>query len=484
MPQINTIKDLANDEYSIAEIARKLDYDEKTVRKYLNQQDFSPKQPETKVLPSKLDPYTNIIDEWLEADKHQWFKQRHTAQRIHDRLIAEADGYDCSYCTVQRYVKKRRCEHKNQRANQELVWHPGEAQADFGEADFIEHGEQRRKKYLTVSFPYSNNSFTQVFGGETAECVCQGLQDIFEYIGGVPRVVIFDNATGVGRRVGDNIHETQLFHRMRAHYGFSVRFCNPYSGHEKGNVETKVGYTRRNLFVPVPQYEDVVAYNQSLLEEHVIKAQQDHYKKSVPINQLFQDDKKALRPLPQMPFDVCRYEYLKTDGYGKIRIDNRHHYSTAPEFAGQEVLVAIRAHTVHIFDKKKQELVYHSRQFGTQRSDTCDYRTSLKILMRNAGAWKNSGVREVVPDQLRTLMDAQPVDELKATLKTLQLLTTSYTFETAIAALEEGIRINRTNFSDAAFLAARLSEYEFESESESGPDLNLYDAFLLQEATI
>ena len=484
MPQINSIRDLAIDEYSVAEIAHKLHYDEKTVRKYLKQQDFSPKPPETKVFPSKLDPYKATIDGWLEADKNQWFKQRHTAQRIHDRLLAEVAGYNCSYCTVQRYMKNRRCEIQSQRANQELVWHPGETQADFGEADFIERGEQIRKKYLTFSFPYSNDSFTQVFGGETAECVCQGLQDIFEYIGGVPRVIIFDNATGVGRRVGDNIQETQLFHRMRAHYGFSVRFCNPYSGHEKGNVETKVGYTRRNLFVPVPQYEDVVAYNQSLLEEHVAKAQQDHYKKCVPINQLFQDDQKALRPLPQMPFDVCRYEYIKTDGYGKIRIDNRHYYSTAPEFAGQEVLVAIRAHTVHIFDKNKQELVCHSRKFGAQRSDTCDYRTSLKILMRNAGAWKNSGVREVVPDQLRALMDSQPVDDLKATLKTLQLLTTSYTFETAIAALEEGIRINRTNFCDAAILAARLSEYEFEPEPESGPDLNLYDAFLLQEATV
>jgi hypothetical protein len=94
-----------------------------------------------------------------------------------------------------------------------------------------------RKKYLTVSFPYSNRGFCQVFGGETGECVCQGLKDIFEYIDGVPRVLVFDNATGVGltgRRVGDQIREAQLFQQMRAHYGFLVRFCNPNAGHEKG----------------------------------------------------------------------------------------------------------------------------------------------------------------------------------------------------------------------------------------------------------
>ena len=46
-------------------------------------------------------------------------------------------------------------------------------------------------------------------------------------------MLIFDNATGVGRRIGDVIHETELFSRFRAHYHFRVRFCNPYSGWEK-----------------------------------------------------------------------------------------------------------------------------------------------------------------------------------------------------------------------------------------------------------
>lgn len=99
----------------------------------------------------------------------------------------------------------------DRKANLELVWDPGPAQVDFGEADFYENGKLVRKKYLTVSFPYSNDGYSQVFGGETAECVCQGLLDIFEFIGGVPPLLIFDNATGVGRRIGDMIHETELF---------------------------------------------------------------------------------------------------------------------------------------------------------------------------------------------------------------------------------------------------------------------------------
>jgi len=477
MSQIEDIREMARHR-SVAGISRSLSVDEKTVRKYIRQDDFSPKPPRHNPRPSRLDAHTHLIERWLTEDEGNWHKQRHTAKRIHQRVLQESPGFDCSYNVVQRYVKKARKKHGKERGNQELVWHPGETQADFGEADFLERGETVRKKYLTLSFPQSNNSFTQVFGGENAECVCQGLKDTFTYIGGVPRLIIFDNATGVGRRVGEVVREAKLFRQFRAHYGFSVRFCNPYSGHEKGNVENKVGYTRRNMFVPVPAFDDVQAFNSELLDRHVVKAEEIHYKKLLPIKELYRADEQALLPLPAKPFDVCRYEYLKTDGYGKIHIDARHHYSTRPEYAGEEVLVRIRAHTVEILDESKQIVVEHTRQYGDTRSDTLDYRTSLAMLLRNAGAWPNSGIRELVPPVLKELMDTQPRDELQTTLRTLHILTNRYSFETALTALEEGIRINRSTFCDTAVLAARISEYGLETAAEQGPDLSAYDTLL------
>lgn len=478
MPQIHSIREMSHEGHSVAEISRDIEVDEKTVRKYLKQDDFSPRAPEKLRRASRLDAHKPLIDQWLKEDQSRWRKQRHTAKRIHERLIEESPGYDCSYNLVQRYVKQVRGMLRAGRASQELVWHPGEAQSDFGEADFLEQGVLVRKKYLTLSFPHSNNSFTQVFGGETAECVCQGLHDIFAYIGGVPWVIVFDNATGVGRRIGQEIHESKLFQRMRAHYRFSVRFCNPYSGHEKGNVENKIGYTRRNLFVPEPAFDDVQAYNRTLLELHAQKAEEPHYKKLLPIKQLYRADEQALNPLPAKPFDVCRYEYVKTDGYGKVHLDARHHYSTQPEYARQEVLVAIRAHTIDILDEHKQLVVQHPRQYGSRRSDTVDYRTSLAMLMNNAGAWHNSGIRELVSAQLKEVMDNQSRNELKATLRTMHKLSTTYSFETAIQALDAGIRVNRTRFCDTAVLAARIGEYGLDTAAEQGPDLKIYDTLL------
>lgn len=66
------------------------------------------------------------------------------------------------------------------------IWHelsyrnktnkPGEAQTDFGTADFYENGRLHHEaKYLVLSFPYSNGGFFQLNYGENMECLLEGL---------------------------------------------------------------------------------------------------------------------------------------------------------------------------------------------------------------------------------------------------------------------------------------------------------------------
>lgn len=114
---------------------------------------------------------------------------------------------------------------------------------------------------FVLSFPYSSIGIARVFPGENAECVCRGLRDIFEHIGGAPARTVFDDAAGVGRRACEKIRATGLFSAFAAHHGFVFPFCNVDAGHEKGSVEAKVRCLRSNLFVPVPRVSDMGAYN-------------------------------------------------------------------------------------------------------------------------------------------------------------------------------------------------------------------------------
>lgn len=125
----------------------------------------------------------------------------------------------------------------------ESKWAPGSAQVDFGRARAVVADVERVVRFPAVSFPCSNMRWVAALPGETAECVCRGLPEVFERMGMAPGVVVFDNAVGVGHRNADGTAaRTRLFSLFCAHYGSEPRFRDPYSGHGKGGVENAVGF--------------------------------------------------------------------------------------------------------------------------------------------------------------------------------------------------------------------------------------------------
>ena len=160
-------------------------------------------------------------------------------------------------------------------------------------------GVVTRGHFPAVTFPRPAAGLAQVFWGETAGCICQGLRDVFEFLGGVPLRAVFDNATEVGRRVGAEIGTSALFRRFAAHYGLDHGFTNPCPGNEKGSAGNEVGALRRNLFVPVPQVWDARAYNGRLLGTCPgLSDGKPRYRRGIPDSRLFEADRAAPSPPP------------------------------------------------------------------------------------------------------------------------------------------------------------------------------------------
>ena len=336
--------------------------------KYLGKDDFSPEPPASAGTASVMDQYRRIIEGYLEEDSRNWRKQRHTGRKIYERLRDE-HGCEASESTVRHYVTKVRRERGGQKSQfLTLVWRPGEAQVDFGEADFYVMGVRRRLYFMAVSFPYSNVGLAQLFPGQNAKCVCQGLKNVFEYLGGVPLRLVFDNATGVGRKVSDTFRTTDTFGAFAAHYGFSFSFCNPNSGHEKGNVERKVCFIRNSLFVPVPVVTSVESYNRHLPDRCMALSKgRAHWLKGEPEDQLFVEDRFALSGLPAKPFEVVKYVEPKTDKQGRFRLDGVHTYSTAPSLASARIVVGVTAHKVKVYNAAGALVCEHARAYGDAR---------------------------------------------------------------------------------------------------------------------
>ena len=100
MTQVHNIRKMYFEEgKNITEISRKTGRDRKTVRYYLEKDDWNKKEPEASPIADfpKLNPYKADIEFWLLEDKKAKRKQRHTARRVYDRLV---EKYGDSFIAV------------------------------------------------------------------------------------------------------------------------------------------------------------------------------------------------------------------------------------------------------------------------------------------------------------------------------------------------------------------------------------------------
>lgn len=462
---------------SVAQVARDEGVSEPTVRKYRDMDDFTPGAKARKGRASKLDPYKPVIDSWLLQDRKRRVKQRHTAKRVFDRLVAEC-GYGGGYTTVQKYVKARKAEVR--RASDEflhLEWAPAEAQVDFGVCDFRVLGVVREVHYLVVTFPFSNVSLAQCFWGENSECVCEGLKSVFEFCGGVPLRLVFDNATGVGRRVGEAISTADTFERFAAHYGFEFTFCNPYSGNEKGAVENAVGAVRRNVFVPMPRIDNLRAYNRRLLKTCMARAGKDHYLKGEPERQLFEEDCASMLDLPAKPFGVARIDSAKTDKYGDVCLEGRHRYPLGPEHACERVGMELGAFSISFFAAEGEPIARFDRAYGDAPTRASDPLSQLALLCRKPGAWRNSEVRATMPPGLATSLDAMDGPDRQASLRMLRDVSADCGYEATVMAMEAlAGGPGSMSEADVALSASCIANGQGAIAYDDEPSLSPYDA--------
>lgn len=289
MPRVQSIRRLRRNGESVASIARKTHVSEPTVRKYLAKEDLSAVPSVRKPRASVVDPYLPVIERWLAGDRADWRKRRHTATRIWERL-RDGHGAEVSLSTVTRAVARPRCESAAERdeAFMDLVWHPGEARADSGEVDVLLRGVAQRMRHSVLGFPYSNVGLVRLMPGEDAECTCPASRDLFEWPGGVPERIVFDNAAGVGHK-GHGEREPRLFQAFQAHYGFDCSFRNPYPGHGKDAVESKVGMARREPFVPRSSVWGLEDFNAGLPDRCLELATEPHCRKDTEERGLFSE---------------------------------------------------------------------------------------------------------------------------------------------------------------------------------------------------
>nr|WP_269438409.1 IS21 family transposase [Phosphitispora fastidiosa] len=279
-----------------------------------------------------------FIKSCLAADEMENIKkQKHTAKRIFDRLVTEKD-FTGGESTIREIVAELRAKHP--KVFIPLSYDPGEAiQVDWGEATVYLAGKKLKVNLWCMRECYSADMFCKVFYRQNEESFLEGQITGFEYFGGAPHKVIFDNAK-VAVKDGFGVHAKvqDRYAALAAHYAFQAEFCNIASGHEKGLVEGLVGWVRRNIFVPIPRVNTIDELNTEILRRCLKYRNHRIVGRDQIVGKMAQSACLRMAKLPRFKFDPSKSIIARVDDFSTVRFDYNN-YSVPVKYASKEITV-------------------------------------------------------------------------------------------------------------------------------------------------
>ena len=341
---------------------------------------YQRKQPRRK---PKLEPYLPIIHEMLEQDRQAPKKQRHTSQRIFDRLVKE-HAYDGGITILKEAV--RACKQRQAEVFVPLSHRAGEAQVDFGEATVVLKGAKIKVALFVMTLPFSDALFCQVFPKECTETFQEGHQRAFAFFGGVARRISYDNSKiAVSKIVGGRGREaTREFLRLESHYLFEHHFCRVRRPNEKGHVETLLGFARRNYLVPVPQVESLEALNETLIERLREDLERRLRGKPATKEALLAEERSSFLAISEKAFEARRVETAKASSLSLVRFDGND-YSVSTSYAHHPVTAVGGIEEVRLVVGSRL-VARHPRHWGKEQHITFNPIHYLALLERKPGA--------------------------------------------------------------------------------------------------
>src|SRR6185312_6972857 len=381
----HSIATLAAKGWSSRKIARELDVDRETVRRYRPAPDSKPAIPPTgsgeaaaakpaippagsegdsdskpAIVPagskagrtSQCEPFSAIIEAGLLAGL--------SAQRIYQDLVTDhqfAGGYD----SVKRFVRSLRTATEPPFRRMECL--PGqELQVDFGLGAWVmEYGKRRRPHLFRAVLSHSRKAYSEVVWRQTSESFLRCLENAFRYFGGVTATVVPDNLkAGVLQADWYDPELNPKLEEFARHYGTVILPTKPATPRHKGKVESGVKYAQNNA-VKGRSFESLSAQNSFLLDwEKSVADTRIHGTTRRQVGKVFEEvERPALQPLPASLFPVFE-EARRTvhrDGYVEFK---KAYYSAPPEYVGRQVWVRQETRLLRIYNTRREQIALHA----------------------------------------------------------------------------------------------------------------------------
>lgn len=376
---------------SIRRVARELGVSRQVVRKYL-----VTAAPVRRESGPRARPVLERIEKRIEELLEEWeprttAKQRITATLVHRCLIEE--GYCAGITSVREVLAERR--RRQAEVMIPLVHRPGdEAQVDFFEVTVEVGGVMRKGWKFLLRLMYSGRDFAWLYESCDQLAFLDGHVRAFAHLGGVPARIVYDNlSSAVKRIVGVERELTERFLALSSHYLFEPCFARRGEGHDKGGVEGRGKGIRLQHLTPVPRGESLAGLAADLLADLDRSAAVIIDAEGASVLDRYEQERPALRPVPERPFEARRLELVTVSKQALIRIEGAT-YSVPSPWARLEAKAYVGIEDIRIACFGEEVVLPKQRRRGRE----IRYRHYLRELGR-----KPQAVRQVAPELLAEL---------------------------------------------------------------------------------
>jgi transposase len=350
------------EKWKVGTIARQLGIHHNTVERVLSQAD-APFVKRTD-RPSMVDPYMSFVLETLEEYPTL------TASRLFEMVKERGypGGPDHFRSIVARYRPRPPAE-----AYLRLRTLPGEqAQVDWASFGNIQFGKaSRRLSAFVLVLSWSRQIFVRFFLNQWMSSFLQGHVEAFQFLEGVPRVLLYDNLkSAVLERVGDAIRFHPVLLDFAAHYRYEPRPVPVGRACEKGRVERAIRYIR-GAFFAARSWTGIDDLNAQALAWYKGPAGQRRCpeEETMTVQEACEQEKAFLLALPDNPFPVDDRMEVSVGKTPYVRFD-LNDYSVPHHLTRRILVVMADEKTVRVLDGN-EVVAEHKRSYdkGQQIED-------------------------------------------------------------------------------------------------------------------
>lgn len=298
---------------------------------------------------SACEPHRPWIEEQVQLGRN--------AMSIYQDLV-DRFNFNHKYNSVKRFVRKLK--QKAPKQFDRLEFLPGEeAQVDYGQGALTlgPSGKYRRPRLFVMTLKYSRRSFRKVIWKSCKEVWAKLHEEAFRYFGGCVQYVVLDNLKeGV---IKPDIYEPELnpvYSAMLNHYGVVADPARVRDPNRKGTVESAIQHTQ-DTGLKGRRFDSIEEQNRWLMHwEETWASKRIHGRTKRQVEEMFQEEKPHLSPLPLKGFDYFRQEIRTVYDDGTIQV-NQSYYSALPAPLHQDVIIRIYEYDIEIIDPRTMEKI-------------------------------------------------------------------------------------------------------------------------------